>query len=45
MQGYSQSDIQHFMITSKAIKKIKHNRELWKMKDNPEKLFKVVQKD
>lgn len=43
MQGYSQSDIQHFMITNKAIIKIKHDRELWKMKDNPEKLFKAVQ--
>lgn len=45
MQGYSQSDIQHFMITSRAIIKIRHDRELWKMKDNPEKLFKAVQKD
>ena len=45
MQGYSQSDIQHFMITNRAIIKIKHDRELWKMKDNPEKLFKIVQKD
>lgn len=43
MQGYSQSDVQHFMITNKAIIKIKHDRELWKMKDNPEKLFKAVQ--
>lgn len=43
MQGYSQSDIQHFMIANRAIIKIKHDRELWKMKDNPEKLFKAVQ--
>ena len=45
MQGYSQSDIQHFMITSRSIIKIRHDRELWEMKDNPEKLFKAVQKD
>lgn len=45
MQGYSQSDIQHFMNTSRANIKIRHDRELWKMKDNPEKLFKVIQKD
>lgn len=45
MQGYFQSDIQHFMITNRAIIKIKHDRELWKMKDNPEKPFKIVQKD
>ena len=45
MQGYSQSDIKHFMFTNRARIKIKHDRELWKMKDNPEKLFKIVQKD
>lgn len=45
MQGYSQSEIQHFMNTSRAKIKIRHDRELWKMKDNPEKLFNVIQKD
>lgn len=45
MQGYSQQEIQHFMLTTKAMQKIRHDKELWKMKDNPEKLFKAVQKD
>lgn len=45
MQGYSQSDIKHFMFTNRESIKIKHDRELCKMKDNPEKLFKIVQKD
>ena len=43
MQGYTEREIQDFMIRTAASCKIRHEKELWKMKNNPEELFKVVQ--
>ncbi|MCP1100899.1 hypothetical protein M2454_000108 [Aequitasia blattaphilus] len=45
MQGYSDVDIQHFMISTKADAKISHDKDLWKLSKTPEKLFKAVKKE
>lgn len=41
LQGYSGIDIDSFMCKSKV--RIRHEKELWKLKDAPEKLFKALQ--
>ena len=43
LQGYSIIDINSFMSKYKV--RIRHEKELWKLKDAPEKLFKVLQKN
>jgi len=43
LQGFSEHEITHFMISNKAAIKIRHNHDLWKMKNNPQKLMKAVQ--
>jgi len=43
MQGYSIKETDNFMRLNNASRKIKHNRDLWKLKRNPEKLMKAVQ--
>ena len=42
MEGYTETEIQQFMISTKAYIKIKHDKELWKLAKSPEKLFKAV---
>lgn len=41
LQGYSGIDIDSFMRKSNV--RIRHEKELWKLKDAPEKLFKALQ--
>lgn len=41
LQGYSGNEIESFMCKNRS--RIRHEKELWKMKDIPEKLFKVLQ--
>lgn len=43
LQGYSRQDIMNFMSESNASIKIRHEKDLWKLKDVPEKLFKILQ--
>jgi tRNA A37 threonylcarbamoyladenosine modification protein TsaB len=43
LQGYSSIDIEAFMRESKASIRIRHEKDLWKLKDVPEKLFKALQ--
>ena len=43
LQGYSSIDIEAFIRESKASMRIRHEKDLWKLKDVPEKLFKVLQ--
>lgn len=42
LQGYSSLDIKDFMSESKASLRIRHEKDLWKLKDAPEKLFKTL---
>lgn len=42
MQGYTKKEIQDFMIRTKASCKIRHEKELWKMKNNPEELLQYI---
>lgn len=42
LQGYSQRESENFFRETQAIIKIKHNNNLWKLKDTPEKLLKSV---
>ena len=43
MQGYSKREISEFMKSNMALIKISHNKELWELRRNPEKLMKAVQ--
>ena len=45
LQGYSPSEIRQFMQSNSALTKIRENRELWKLRNNPQKLMKVVQEE
>lgn len=42
LQGYSSLDIKNYMMESKASMRIRHERDLWHLKDDPEKLFKIL---
>lgn len=42
LQGYSKLDIDSFMRENKASMKIRHEKDFWKLKDNPEKLYKAI---
>lgn len=42
LQGYTENEIKSFMIEHEASIKIRHDKDLWKLKNNPEKLFKVI---
>lgn len=42
MEGYNESEIRQFMRENRVSKKIHENRELWKLKNNPEKLIKAL---
>lgn len=42
MEGYDESEIRQFMRENRVSKKIHENRELWKLKNNPEKLIKAL---
>lgn len=42
LQGYSKSDIDDFIRVHKATSKIRHEKDLWKLKDDPEKLIKSI---
>jgi hypothetical protein len=43
LQGYSSLDIKEFMSETKVLVRIRHEKDLWKLKDAPEKLFKTLQ--
>lgn len=43
LQGYSSLEVNEFMCESKALVRIRHEKDLWKLKDAPEKLFKTLQ--
>ena len=42
MQGFSKVEVQQFMFSNNAYIKIKCNKELWKLKNDPKKLMKSV---
>ena len=42
MQGFSKEEVQQFMLSNNACIKIKRDKELWKLKNDPKKLMKVV---
>jgi len=44
MQGFSKTEINNFINSNQAAIKVRHNKELWKLRRNPEKLMKEVQK-
>ena len=43
LQGYKKREIDAFIQEHKVFIKVCHNKELWKLKDAPDKLFKIVQ--
>lgn len=43
LQGYSSLGIKDFMIENNTLMRIRHEKDLWKLKDAPEKLFKILQ--
>lgn len=43
MEGYSSSKINEFMKSNKVSIKIRHNNELWKLRNDPMRLMKEVQ--
>lgn len=43
LQGYSTADINDYIRDNNISIIIRHDRELWKLKDNPEKLIKIIQ--
>ena len=43
LQGYSNLDIKAFMSERKALVRIRREKDLWKLKDAPDKLFKTLQ--
>ena len=43
LQGYSAREINTFMRDNTATTKIRHNKDLWKLKNTPEKLIKALQ--
>jgi len=43
IQGYSDTEIEQFMKSNNTVVKIHDNRDLWKLRRNPEKLLKAVQ--
>ncbi len=42
-QNYSEHEIIEFFQVHKVLIKIRRNKELWKLKNNPDKLFKDIQ--
>ena len=42
MQGFSKAEVQQFMFSNNACIKIRRSKELWKLKNDPKKLMKVV---
>lgn len=42
LQGYSKLDIDYFMRENMVSSRIRHEKDLWKLKDHPEKLFKEI---
>mgnify|MGYP006066673883 CR=1 FL=1 len=42
LQGYSSLDIKNYMMETKALMRIRHEKDLWNLKDAPENLFKVL---
>lgn len=43
LQGYTKREIDVFIQENKVFIKVRHDKELWKLKDAPDKLFKAVQ--
>lgn len=43
LQGYEMCEINDFFQMNQVLIRIKRNKDLWKLKDNPERLFKIIQ--
>ena len=43
LQGYSTREIDDFMRDNKVTTQMRHNKDLWKLKNTPEKLIKAIQ--
>jgi len=43
LQGYSAREIESFMRDNMATTQIRHNKDLWKLKNTPAKLIKAIQ--
>lgn len=44
MQGYSDWELKQFAMNTGAFSKIRHDKELWKFKGSPEKVYKALTK-
>ena len=42
LQGYSKNEMREFMKKENAKDKIRHNKDLWQLKDKPEKLMNAI---
>lgn len=42
LQGFTESEITDFIKINQVRTKIRHNTDLWKLKNNPEKLLKII---
>lgn len=42
LQGYTSDEITEFMKNNKALVKIRHDKDLWKLRHKPVKLMKVI---
>lgn len=45
LQGFSAKEVSDFMTSNNALMKIKHNKELWKLRRKPEKLMNEVRNE
>ncbi len=43
LKGYSANDIKNFIRENNVVGHIRHNSDLWKLKNSPEKLIKFIQ--
>lgn len=43
LQGYSTTDINYYIRDNNISIKVRHDKDLWKLKDNPEKLLKMIE--
>lgn len=45
LQGYSKAEINYFVQENMAIAKIRHKKDLWKLRNRPEKLLEAIKTD
>ena len=45
MQGYSDQELKQLAMNTGAFSKIRHDKEMWKLKGSPEKVYKMLTKN